>query len=305
MSELDLNDVAVFVRVVDHASFAKAARELGVPTSTVSRTVARLEAELGCRLLHRTTRSLKLTSEGHEFYAGVAPAVASLREATRSVSLDPSQPKGTLRVTAPNDLGSMVLASLVVDFAARFPQVQVELELTNRRVDLVSEGFDVALRAGRMNDSSLVARKLGELDSYLYATPQYLDRHGSPESLTELSRHACVLFRPRNGRAELRLTGPRGEETVELWGRIGCDDFAFVRSAVLAGGGIGLIPHVLCAEPLSSGRLVRVLPWYRLAGAALFVVYPSARNVPPRVAAFRDFVLEKLGQGAVRRPAEE
>lgn len=296
MLDLDLNDVATFVRVVENAGFAKAARELGVPTSTVSRAVARLEQAVGVRLLHRTTRNLSVTSEGHAFQKRVAPLVASLRDATRALGTGGKEPEGTLRVTAPNDIGSAFLSEEVVRFADRYPLLHVELLLTNRKLNLVSEGIDVAVRAGRLESSSLVARKVGTLQIELYASPSYAERHRLPTSLSDLTRHHIIAFAAKDGKITWQLEGPRGQESVELKCRIACDDFGFVRAASVAGGGIGLIPRVIAASDVAMGRLLRVLPEYGLKGAALHVVYPSARQVPTKVSAFRDFLAKSCSQ---------
>ena len=290
MPNLDLNDVAAFVRVVENTGFAKAARELGVPTSTVSRAVARLEEAAGVRLLHRTTRNLSVTSEGHAFHQRVAPLVASLRDATLHLGTGGKEPEGLLRITAPNDIGSAFLSGEVVRFAERYPLLRVELKLTNHKLNLVSEGIDVAVRAGRLESSSLVARKVGTLQVELYAAPSYAERHRLPTTLDELSKHQIVAFGARDGKITWQLEGPRGQETLELACRIACDDFGFVRAVVSAGGGIGLIPRMLAASEVATGRLVRVLPDYGVKGAALHVIYPSARQVPVKVTAFRDFL---------------
>lgn len=296
MPDLDLNDVAAFVRVVENAGFAKAARELGVPTSTVSRAVARLEQTVGVRLLHRTTRNLSVTSEGQIFHQRVAPLVASLRDATRTLGTRGKEPEGLLRITAPNDIGSAFLSEEVVRFADRYPLLHVELMLTNRKLNLVSEGVDVAVRAGRLESSSLVARKVGTLQVDLYASPGYAEGHRLPTQLSELSLHRIVAFGARDGRITWQLEGPRGSETVELTCRIACDDFGFVRAAAVAGGGIGLIPRVIAASEVAVGRLVRVLPEYGSKGAALHVIYPSARQVPTKVSLFRDFLAKSCSQ---------
>jgi len=290
MSDLDLNDVAAFVRVVENTGFAKAARELGVPTSTVSRAVARLEETVGVRLLHRTTRNLSVTSEGHAFHQRVAPLVNSLRDATRTLETGGKEPEGLLRITAPNDLGSAFLSEEVVRFAERYPLLRVELILTNRKLNLVSEGIDVAVRAGRLEASSLVARKLGALQADLYASPSYAERHRLPTTLAELSRHHIVAFGAHEGKITLQLEGPRGQESVELSCRIACDDYGFVRAAAIAGGGIGMIPRLITASDVATGRLVRVLPEFGLKGAPLHIIYPSARQVPTKVSVFRDFL---------------
>jgi DNA-binding transcriptional LysR family regulator len=296
MAELSLDDLAVFVRVVARGGFARAARELAAPTSTVSRAIERLEARAGVRLFHRTTRSVQPTSEGRDLYATVAPAVTALRGAARSLEPATRKPKGRLRVTAPNDLAASFLAEVVVAFAERYPLVQVDFALTNRHTNLVDEGFDVAVRAAlRLGDSSLVARKLGELELHLYASPAYLKRRAAPTSLDGLREHPCVVFRAKDLAKTWSLRSATGEASVEVAGRIGGDDFAFVRAIVLAGGGIGLLPHINCAADEARGRLVRVLPDFQMHGASLYVVYPSTKNVPARVTAFRDFVIEAFG----------
>lgn len=293
MGDLDLNDVRAFVSVLEHGGFAKAARQLRVPTSTISRAVSRLEASVGTRLLERTTRTVRATAEGKTLFTEVAEPLGTLERAVRSVDGQGRAPRGRLRVTAPNDLGSTFLADIVVDFAARYPQVEVELELTARTVNLVAEGFDVAVRAGtRLAESSLVARLVGVIEVDLYASVAYVQARGVPQSLEDLESHDCILFRPDNGRTEWALTGPDGVVRVRAQGRVGGDDFSFVRAAVLAGGGIGLLPRLVAHADVTAGRLVRVLGDYEMREASLYVVYPSLRNVPPKVAAFRDFVVD-------------
>jgi DNA-binding transcriptional LysR family regulator len=292
MAELNLDDLAVFVRVVERGAFASAARELGAPTSTVSRAIARLESQAGVRLFQRTTRALRPTAEGHELYATVGPAIATLQTAARGLEPSTRKPKGRLRVTAPNDLCAGFLADVIVRFAERHPLVTLDFALTNHHTNLVKDGFDVAVRAtASLEDSSLVARKLGEVEQRMYASPRYLERHGAPSSVDDLHKHQCVLFRAKDLARTWKLGGGK-DETVEVRGRIGGDDFTFVRSIVLAGGGIGILPHINSAADEESGRLVRVLPRLHARGASLYLVYPSAQNLPSRVAAFRDFVVE-------------
>ena len=310
MPELDLNDVAAFVRVVEHTGFAKAARELGVPTSTVSRAVARLESTTGTRLVHRNTRSVTPTSEGHAFYLEVAPAVLTLRHAARSVDGNQREVRGRLRISAPNDIGSTFVAGVVTAFAERHPHVEVRVELSMRKVNLVQEGFDVALRAsGKLSDSSLVARKATDLEAELYASPGYLSARGAPATPADLDAHRCVPFRPEGGESTWALEGPEGVVVHRARGRISGDDFLFVRGAALSGAGIAMLPRIIAVDDVHAGRLVRVLPQHTVRGAALYVVYASARVLPPKIAAFRDFVVQScsgaLGARAVaeRAPA--
>ena len=304
MAEMHLDDVAAFVRVVDRGGFAPVARDLKVPTSTVSRAVARLEETLGTRLVSRTTRSVRATSEGRTFYDEVAPAIAALRHAARGVEGTDRLPQGRLRVTAPNDLGTTFLAEAVVEFTRRCPRVEVELILTARRVNLVEENVDIALRAGALPDSTLIAKKLGDAQLEMYASIAYVQARGVPASLSEIAGHEVVNFRPREGVSRWTLHGPEGECVHDFRGRIGADDFLSVRAAIRAGGGIGFLTRFLAAPDITTGLLVRVLPAYHVKGAPLHLVHASSRNVPARVTAFRDFIIDAFARQQMPTPAE-
>jgi len=289
--DLDLNDLRVFVRVVDRGGFAGAARELRVPTSTVSRTIARLEQRIGTRLLQRTPRSVRATSEGHALYATVSAAVGALERAAHGLEPATRTPKGVLRVTAPAEIASTFLADVVVGFGERYPLVRIELALTNRTVNLVDEGFDVAVRAAsRLADSSLVAKKLGDLEHALYASPRYVDDHGAPAAPADLGGHRCIVFRAKDFSKVWTLHDGSQTVDVAVTASMGADDFSYLRAATVAGGGIALMPRIVCAKDEAAGRLVRVLPRFAARGASLYVMYPSAAHVPARVTAFRGFV---------------
>lgn len=290
MAELDLNDAAIFVKVVDRGGFAKVARDLHVPTSTISRAVSRLEQALGARLVERTTRNMMPSDEGRAFYNDIAPAIISLHNAARSFEGADRALRGRLRISAPIDLGTTFLPGVIVEFTQRYPRVRVEVALSSRRVKLVEEGYDVALRAGPLEDSSLISRKLGDVNIDLYASVAYVESRGLPESIDALDQHACVMWRARDGETEWKLSGPDGVEIKKtIRGRIGGDDFGFVRAAILAGGGIGPLPRIVAGrEP--RGSLARVLPAYSIAAGGLYLVHVSARQVPARIALFGDFV---------------
>ncbi len=293
MAEPSLDDLAMFVRVLERGGFSSAARSLGVPTSNVSRAVARLESQSGVQLLHRTTRAVKATSEGQELFASAAAAMITLRGAVRAIDPEARKPKGQLRVTAPNDLGAAFLADVIVGFTARYPLVKLDFSLSNAHTNLVDEGLDVAIRAtSRLSDSSLVARKLGEVELGLYAAPAYLKKHGAPASKEDLAKHSCVIFRGKELARSWPLFGPAGDASVQVQGRVGGDDLMFVRAIILAGGGIALLPRINCAADEAARRLVRVLPDLRARGATWYLLHPAAKNVPARVAAFRDYVVE-------------
>ena len=293
---MDLNRVSAFVRVVQDGSFTAAARALGLPKSSVSRSVAQLELDLGIRLLHRTTRQLHLTDAGAAYFERVSRALGDIGEATSAASDAQSELSGVVRVTAPVDIGIWSLAGIIGRFVRKHPKIRVEVSLTGRVVDLVAEGFDLAVRAGPLRDSSLVARRVGELQSVAYASPRYLERRGTPQALEDLVNHDCVLFRSTGGTAtwELRHTdGTVG--SVNVSGLVSSDDLSFVRKAVLAGSGIGVLPTFLCGRAEGTGKLVRVLGDWSLNGAVLHVAYPSARFVPQRVVVLREHLLKELG----------
>jgi DNA-binding transcriptional LysR family regulator len=299
---MDLNRAAIFVRVVNDGGFSAAARTLGLPKSSVSRAVAFLEEELGARLLQRSTRRVHLTEAGHAFFDRASRGLAGVEEAVAAVADLQGTLRGPIRITAPGDAGLWVLAPLVARFIALHPNVYVEMLLTNRVVDLVAEGVDFALRAAPMRDSSLVARRLAPIDVRLYAAPAYLAARGTPTTVAELARHACVLFRPERGRRTWPLIGPAGEESVEVTGPVGVDDFTIVQRMVVAGAGIGLLPSFLCTAAMNDGTLVRVLPEHHAQPTSLHLVYPSARYLPQRAAVFRDFVLAALAPPETAAP---
>lgn len=291
---IDLNHMATFVRVVEHGSFTAAAAALGRPTSSVSRAVAQLEDELGVRLLHRTTRQLQLTDAGRDYHARARAAVASLDEAAKVAAEHGDAPRGTVRLTAPPMGGAPLLAELVAEFVSRHPAIRVELLLTSRHVDLVAEGVDLALRAGRLSDSSLVGRRLDWIEDQVVASPRYLAGRTALQTLEQLTAHPCVLYQGRNGKKTWRLSGPEGEQDVEVTGPIDADDLAFVHAATVAGAGIALLPSILAWPDIRQGTLLRLLPDHASKGAAMQLLWPSSSHLPARVALLRDYLAENL-----------
>jgi DNA-binding transcriptional LysR family regulator len=306
----DLNRIAVFAQVVTAGSFSAGARALGIPKSSASRSVRHLEDALGVRLLERTTRRLRLTEAGREYYERVAAALSGLNEARAAVMDLQDTPKGTIRMAAPSAWGSWLLAPLVAQFVQTYPDIHIELSLTDGDVDLVRDGFDLALRMGRLEDSSLIVRTIGSVDRGLFASTTYLERRGTPERLADLAMHDVVAFRgdrDRGGNANanangigighgngnghgerLRLQGPDGLESITVRGRIETDAFSFVFESVRLGVGIGLLPLGGCVTHM---RLVRVLPELIEPGYPVSVVYPSSRHLPQRVRLLRDALI--------------
>lgn len=301
MKTLDLNDVTAFVQVVESGSFSAAARRTNSPKSTVSRRVARLERALSVRLIQRTTRSLALTPAGKNYHARAASALAILRAASDASEAQQESPRGVVRMTAPADVGAEVLPRLVSAFAALYPAIRVEVELSPRTPDLLSGGFDVGLRAGRLEDSSFVARKIQDMPFRLYASPSYLAAHGAPKSAAGLTRHRCVLFRPTNGVCRWRLRGGRREVNVKVTGSISADDMSFVRRATVAGAGVALLPEVVGLGLVEAGDLAPVLIDLWMPGPPLYLVSPTSEHMPLRVRVFRDFLLQHFPQ-AGRKP---
>ncbi|WP_224240147.1 LysR family transcriptional regulator [Hyalangium gracile] len=280
----DLNLLPLFVTVAETASMSAAARKLGLPKSSVSRGVAGLEASLGVQLFHRTTRSVALTTAGTAFYERARPLVASLRALTGSLPEQEAEPSGELRVTAPVDMGLTFLPMLSARFSARYPAVTLDIRLANRRVDLVAEGFDVALRvSGPLPDSTLVARKVSAVDMGLYAAPTYVARRGQPRAPEDTGTHDWVLVH------RMKVPPPLSAPSKP---RLVTDDLMFAHRSIREGLGMGVLPTFLARQDVTSGRLIRVLPRWAQHGGSLFFVHPRAERVPRKVAAFRDFLLD-------------
>ncbi len=291
-ANIDLDLVARFVRVAEARSFAAAAARTGLPKSTLSRSVSRLEMALGIRLLERTTRAVRLTDEGMRLFETASRGLTTIDEALDHAVDSPLELRGTLRISAPPDIGDMLLADLLASFAERHPEVRIEAELSNRFVDLVKDGFDAAMRAGTLRDSSLVARKLTDTPFALYASPGYLRAHGTPKKPAELETHPFVLFRPTHGEQRISLRSSKGTVRIAARGPIACDDLAFARRCCLRGAGIASLPRFSADPDAASGRLVEVLPGHESGNGTLHLVYPSSRLAPARLVAFRDFSVE-------------
>lgn len=303
---MDLNLVTAFVRVVEAQSFTAAAKSLGLPKSSVSRRVTELEEELGVQLLHRTTRKLSLTEAGRSYFEQAERALMELEAAAELAAGMDSEPRGIVRVLAPVDMALMGLTEVIAEFTNRYPEIHVDLSLSSRVVDIVEEGFDIAIRCGHLRDDSLVSRKLGNTDFGLFASPLYLEKRGTPRSLDDLAEHDCVLLHGKHGKALWRLSGPNDEiSTIEVRGRVNCDDLVFVTQAVGIGLGIGLLPVFVAGKCTTHARdtqqrIVRVLPDYAVRGTEVQIVTTSGAKRPKRVTLLRDYLLDNLSLGLER-----
>lgn len=300
----DLNEIAVFTRVVQAGSFTRAARELGMPKSTVSRKVSELEARLGAQLLRRTTRKLSLTDVGAVYYERCARVVAELDDADRTVTQMQEGPRGLLRITAPLHFGW--IGAVVAEYLRAHPEVRVEVVCTDRVIDLVAEGFDAALRFGVPSDTSLVARRLGAMPRYLVAAPAYLARRGAPRAPAGLEGHDVVVSAgARAGEAPgARWVLHRGARRAEVrvTPRATANNLEVLHRIVLEGVGIGMLPAMRCEQDVREGRLARVLDGWSPVEVPLHIVYPGTRHLSPKVKAFLDMVRERLGSALRGRP---
>lgn len=289
---MDLNALVVFVKVVEAGSFTAAARELDMPKSTVSRKLSELETDLDAQLLHRTTRRLSLTDQGRALYRHAARVVAEAEEAAQAVNRLQETPRGRLRVTTPLSFG--YLGPALAGFLGRHPEVELEVVCADRVVDLIEEGFDVAIRAGRLADSSLIARSLGALRSYVVASPGFLKRHGIPRQPSDLSRYPAVVFGAGADPSLWTLHAEGQMEVVRVQPRLVVNDFDLLEAAALEELGLAMMPMFRCDALLRAKRLRRVLPTWCSAEIPLHVVYPSTRHLSPKVRAFVEHLQESL-----------
>lgn len=277
------------MRVAETGSFTAAAKRLRVPKSTISRRIARLETDLDTALVVRTSRRVTLSEAGAVYLERIVPALAKIDEASREAREERERPRGHLRVTAPFDIASGWLASILPVFRERCPEVTLEIIVDDRRLDLVAEGIDVALRAARqLEDSTLVARRLATMTISLWASRSYLRKRGKPRTPEDLAHHDVLYLRGAQGRSRLVLHGEDGERAVDVNVPLSSNDMVFLRRMADAGQGIAAIPSVLSMR----SELEHVLPGWTLAESALFAVYPSARLVPAKVRVFRDYLVE-------------
>jgi len=292
-------EMAAFVRVVDAKGFSAAAPALGLTPSAVSKLVTRLEARLGVRLLQRTTRAIHLTEEGEAFYEQARRIVGDIAALESRITDGSGTPRGVLRVTTSLALATHQLAPVLSEFLARYPLVQVALLPTDRVVDMVEEGIDVAIRIGKLADTSFMARRVGEDKRVICAAPAYLARHGTPRRPEELLRHNCIVARERAylNRWAFRLDGQEGGEIreIEVSGRLAVDEGDAQLQLALQGIGIVRLTRLTVAQAVRAGRLVSLLPEFSAEQPVpINAVYPHRRHLPPRVPVFVDFLIEKF-----------
>ncbi|MFC6634677.1 LysR substrate-binding domain-containing protein [Microbulbifer taiwanensis] len=292
---LNLNDLFFFVRAVEHGGFAAAARSLGIPKSTISKRVAELEADLDTRLIHRTSRSFTLTDLGRDFFEHARAALIESETAEAVVRSRASEPSGTVRISTSVPVAQVYLAAYLPQIAQRFPRLHLLVDVSDRYVDLVQEGFDFAIRShfAPLPDSGLVQRKIMEEPIILVAAPAYLDRHGCLDCPRDLQKHHGLITGPRNGTWALRDTAG-GEERVAPLPRMTANESAVLAASAAAGLGVTCLPEMLCRAELESGRLVRVLPGWNCGSVTTTIVMPHRRGLLPGVRAAVEFLAENM-----------
>lgn len=290
-----LNGINAFVAAAEAGSFALAAQRLHLTRSAVGKSIARLEARLGVRLFHRTTRSQSLTEQGQSFYERCARALAELEQAEAELQAGQTEPRGKLRVSVPVLFGRRCVAPLLIELAQRYPQLELEMSFNDRYTDLIEDGFDLAIRSGALaNSATLAARKLGEQTMVLCATPAYLAAHGTPQTLDELQQHPGLGYY-RSGVINWQFRDEQGRETIlQMNSRLRFDDLEAVAHAALAGLGIARLPHWLVAAELNNGQLVRVLEQMTPFSFPLHAVWPHSRHLPSKLRAAIDHLAAHL-----------
>ena len=293
----DLNDLYYFAMVVEHSGFAAAERALGIPKSRLSRRISQLETDMGARLLQRSTRRFAVTDVGQSVYRHAQSMIAEASAAREVVDRLSAEPRGLVRVSVPVGIAQELMPKLLPDFLARYPLVRVQMHVNNRRVDVINEGFDVAIRvrAKLDDDGSLVMRSFGQIQELLVASPKYLDRAGRPRDPDELANHITLSMSEDEARQRWELQGEVGEiRKVDLKPRVAGFDFPMLMALAKQGLGITLLPETICADAVRNRELEVVLPAWRLPMGICHAVFASRRGLLPAVRMFIDYLAENL-----------
>jgi DNA-binding transcriptional LysR family regulator len=292
-----LREIEMFVRTVECGNLSRAAAEFGLSPAVASRGLAALEARLGTRLMHRSSRRLALTESGQIYYTRCKQLLEDLQEAEALATENTVKPRGTLRLNVPVSFGIHQLGPLWADFLARYPELRLSVSLNDRIVDLLDQGYDLGIRIARIADSTLVAKKLARTRMVCCAAPAYLERHGEPEAPEDLRRHTCLGYTHLNTRDEWVFHGrhDRAEKRIGISCVMHADNGDTIRHAALAGAGIVLQPSFIVGEDLKSGALVEILNQYRSIKLGVYAIYPTRKHVPLRVRLFVDYLLKAFG----------
>ena len=293
------SSMRAFVKVVEHGSFSEAARSLRLSRSAVSKHVMELEQTLGVQLLNRTTRSASPTENGRAYYERLVAILADLEEADLALTSLQAEPRGLLRVNAPMSFGTLHLGPALAEFMGKYPELQIQLTLSDEQIDAVQEGFDVTLRIAELASSTLIARRLLGVGRVFCASPEYIKRRGAPEHPKDLKNHDCLTYGFLATGNQWKLTGPDGEHFIPVPWRLCANNAEVLKHAVLKGHGVALLPTFIAGSALKSGMLVPVLEKYHAPEIALYAIYPPTRHLSSKVRLFIDFLLGRFRDRAL------
>ncbi|MEH6346759.1 MAG: LysR family transcriptional regulator [Bermanella sp.] len=287
--------IPIFVAVIENKGFSAAAEYLGITKSAVSKRITLLEQQLGAKLLHRTTRKISLTEAGEQYYVHAIKALNAARDAQDAVFQLQGEPQGKLRIHAPMSFGHLHVAPLIPDFLQRFPKISVDLVLDDKTVDLVAEGFDVAILSGDLSDSSLIARKLAPGHSVVCATPDYIDQHGHPETPEALTQHNCLLYSYSKNANQWSFNQHGKTSTVEVSGNYQANNSEAILEALIKGCGIARLPTFIAGAHIKSGKLLNLFETYQMPHKDIHAVFIERQYMPEKVRVFLDFAIESFG----------
>src|SRR3954468_3950629 len=291
-----LSSMRAFVRVVEHGSFSEAARSLRVSRSAVSKYLMELEQALGVQLLNRTTRSASPTENGRAYYERSIAILAELEEADLAVTSLQAEPRGLVGVHAPMSFGTLLLGPALVEFMEKYPELQIQLTLSDEQIDAVQEGFDVTLRIGELASSSLIARRLLGVNRVFCASPEYIERRGAPLHPRDLKTHDCLSYGFLATGNQWKLIGADGEHWIPVPWRLCANNAELLKQAALSGRGIGLLPTFIAGAELDSGALTPVLKDFNAPEIALYAIYPPTRHLSSKVRLFIDFLVDRFSE---------
>ena len=287
--------IPVFVAVVECGGFSSAARLLGISKSAVSKRINVLEHTLGVKLLHRTTRKLSLTEFGEHYFEHAAKAYSSAQDAEDAVAQLQGEPQGRLRINVPMSFGRLHVAPMIPKFLHRHPKISIDMVMDDKVLDLVGDGFDLAIRSGNLPSSSLIARKLAPLNSALCASPSYLEKYGTPQTLSDLEQHNCLVFSHSQDIRAWTFTKGDAQQSVEVSGNYQVNNSEAIREALLNDVGIARLPTFVAGPDIKSGKLVRLFPQYRMSHKTIYAVFLERQYMPAKVRAFLDFSINYFG----------
>lgn len=293
---INFSAIPVFVMVVECGSFSLAGQKLGTSKSAISKRITQLEDSLGVRLLHRTTRKLSLTEAGQHYYDYARKAFAIASEGEDAITQLQGKPQGLLSINVPMSFGNLHIAPLISEFLTENPEIQINMVMDDKMVDLVEGGFDIAIRIGHLPDSSLIASRITSCRSVLCASPDYIAKFGSPQIPADLLHHNCLLYSYFRGGNEWSFEGPAGTVKVQPRGNYQVNNSEALREALLGGLGICQMPTFIVGENLASGLLIPLLEEYPLPMHSIYAIFPERKHLPAKVRAFLDFVTKHLGK---------